>query len=111
MENKSKDPITQLLKHSLVEMPFSDFDQRMMLQIRREAAVLEKTKKDKNLSSIFFALGCLFGAFLFNWLAFEQLPYTQSIKIFLQVAGVLLFLLFVNSVYKRIVNSGYLPGV
>ena len=107
MENKSsKDPIAGLMKHSLVELPFSDFDQRMMLQIRREAVVLDKAKKDKNLSSIFFGLGCLFGAFVFNWLAFGQLPYTHGIKIFLQIGGILMFLLLLNNVYRRFVHSG-----
>ena len=107
MENKSsKDPISGLMKHSLVELPFSDFDQRMMLQIRREALVLDKAKKDKNLSSIFFGLGCLFGAFVFNWLALGQLPYTHGIKIFLQIAGVLMLLLLLNNVYRRFAHSG-----
>ena len=111
MDNKpAKDPIAEIMKHSLVELPFTDFDQRMMMQIRREAMAIAKSKKDKNLSSLFFALGCLVGAFLFNWLAFVQLPYTHGVKIFLQVIGVLLFLLCVNSGYKRFINREYVAG-
>ena len=62
MDNKpAKDPIAEIMKHSLVELPFTDFDQRMMMQIRREAMAIAKSKKGQKFVITIFCFG------VFSW--------------------------------------------
>lgn len=100
-----KDVVADLMKHSLVELPFGDFDQRMMMEIRREAVVLAKSKKDKDRSALFFTLGCLLGAIFSNWLVFTGGDSIQGGRLMLMAVGVLMFLLFVKSAYAMLVKS------
>ncbi len=102
---KQKDAVAHMMRHSLVELPFSDFDQRMMMQIRREAEVMATSKKDKNRAALFFTLGCLFGAILSNWLVFGFSAELNNVKILVQAVGVLTFLLFVRSAYNLLMAS------
>ena len=101
---KPKDAVADLMKYSLVELPFGDFDQRMMMLIRREATVLAKSKKDKDRSALFFTLGCLLGAIFSNWLVFKGGADIQEGKLMLMAVGVLMFLLFVKSAYAMLVK-------
>ncbi|MEJ5996496.1 hypothetical protein WG904_18855 [Pedobacter sp. Du54] len=101
--------LEKALKNSLVELPFSDFDQRMMQEIRKEAIVLEKTKKDRNIASLFFMLGCFFGMCCAGLAAFSKEVSGMDLKTVWQAATVILGFLFINSfytiVYKKIARN------
>ncbi len=60
-ESPSHDPLRQLMKHSLVEMPFSDFEARTMHRIREQESVRAATTKDRKLFTVFFVLGVIAG--------------------------------------------------
>jgi len=101
------DTIANAMKHSLVEMPFSDFDQRMMQQIRKEAIALEKTRKDKNNASLFFVLGCFFGMCCSGILVMGKQAnelFGFGLKSVLQATSVILLFLFLNGVYKLFIK-------
>jgi hypothetical protein len=98
------DQLAKVMKHSLVEMPFSDFDQRMMLQIRKEAIALERAKKDKSSASTFFMLGCFFGTCCSGVVAFSKdIRNIEGVdlKSVWHASAVILLFLFLNSFYHR----------
>lgn len=93
--------LTKALRKSLIEMPFGDFDQRMMLQVKKEAASFEKTKRDRNIASLFFMLGCLFGIVGAGLVAFSHEIDSTHLKGISQAVTVTLVFLFINSVYEH----------
>lgn len=53
--------IKNLMKHSLTEMPFQDFEDRMMDQIRQEQQQKKSVNNNLHLAWLFFFLGLFMG--------------------------------------------------
>lgn len=94
---KEEKLIQELMAKSQREMPFADFEERLMLQIHKEERTSRSFWKDIRLSWFFFVVGTLFGLFL-NILVAEMnkpifgLP-AQGWILFIQAIFVI-FLLF-----------------
>ncbi len=100
--NKANDPIAELMQHGLVEMPFSDFDHRMMVSIRREAVTISHSKRDKSRAYLFFMLGCFFGLCMSAYIGVGYAGVTaMNGGILWQVTTVVFFYLLLGSAYKR----------
>lgn len=108
MSNESikNDPLRSLMKDSLLEMPFSDFESRTMQYILMEASSRASVAKDKKLSYIFFVLGnfsgLLIAALLLNTnVAIEGLS-ADLLRLICQVSIALLIILLLNSIADKI---------
>lgn len=62
--DKEEKFIRELMTKSKKEMPFTDFEERLMLQIHKEERASRSFLKDVRLSWFFFVVGTLFGLFL-----------------------------------------------
>lgn len=89
--------IKRLLSESLVEIPFADFEDRLMQKVHEEAKEQRSILKNMRLSWLFFTVGSLFGIFATTLLpAIEQSIWGLEIKslqlpIFLLLAFVILW--------------------
>jgi len=65
MPNKnSEDKLKRLLNESRLQMPFDDFEDRLMVRINKKVRTERSIDKNIRLSWIFFALGTIFGLLL-----------------------------------------------
>lgn len=62
--DKEEKFIHELMSKSKKEIPFADFEERLMLQIYKEELTSRSFSKDVKLSWFFFVVGTLFGLFL-----------------------------------------------
>ena len=53
---------SELMRHSRLKMPFSDFEERTMARIHREQQVKTASRRYRKLSWVFFVLGAVVGA-------------------------------------------------
>jgi hypothetical protein len=53
---------SELMRHSRLKMPFSDFEERTMARIYREQQVKAATRRYRKISWVFFVLGAVLGA-------------------------------------------------
>ncbi len=88
--------LSQLMRKAKLEMPFSDFEETVMLRINRETARKPVLSRDRKLSIFFFLLGTCFGLIINSLLqraqyTFLDMPPATTILLF-QVVFVLLFL-------------------
>ncbi len=89
--------LKQLMNKSSVEIPFSDFEDKMMDQIYREQENTKSVSKNIRIAWFFFFLGLFFGLLITNMTAnldslIEGVPVKQ-IALFTQV-GIAVLLLF-----------------
>lgn len=63
---------SRLLKHSRLEMPFSDFEERTMARIKKESLAKSSLTRHKNLAVLFFILGTGFGFALTFYLSLPE---------------------------------------
>ena len=64
-ENQNNDPlISALLQKSLLEIPFSDFEETVMLRIQHETLFEKRILRDRKLSFLFFIAGTCLGLIL-----------------------------------------------
>lgn len=61
---KEEKIVRELMKKSTREMPFADFENKLMEQIHKEASTSRSLLKDVKLSWFFFIVGTIFGLFL-----------------------------------------------
>lgn len=100
-KNESQDQLlSNIMKSSLVEMPFSDFEDRVMLQIQQESTAYSQSRRDRNRSSVFFALGCCAGMVLSFLLSVYQWPEGVQSGMFKLLAQVVFAIMFVYFVYQ-----------
>ena len=64
VSKNSDDKLKQLIGESKLEMPFSDFEDRLMSRINIEVSNEKAITKNIRLSWLFFGLGTLFGILL-----------------------------------------------
>jgi hypothetical protein len=64
VSKNSDDKLKQLIGESKLEMPFSDFEDRLMSRINSEVSNEKAITKNIRLSWLFFGLGTLFGILL-----------------------------------------------
>ena len=103
ISENSDDRIKRLIGESKLEMPFSDFEARLMNRINSEVSNERAITKDIRLSWLFFGLGTLFGILLTVILNpnFVVLGIPASkLSIPLYVVGVTLFFLMVEQLLK-----------
>ncbi len=60
-ELEKNDAFADVMKKSELEMPFSDFEDSVMLLIEEKAARKHKIAKELKLSRFFFVIGSIFG--------------------------------------------------
>ena len=89
--------VQNLMKHAEMEMPFSDFEDRMMDQIYEEKNQSKAVNNNIRIAWFFFFLGLFFGLLITNMTAnldslAEGIP-VEQIVFFTQV-GIALLLLF-----------------
>ena len=88
--------LSQLMRKAKLEMPFSDFEETVMLIINRETGRKQVLSRDRKLSFFFFLLGTGLGLVINSLLqraqyTFLDMPPATTILLF-QLAFVLLFL-------------------
>ncbi|MBS2211518.1 hypothetical protein KEM09_08905 [Carboxylicivirga mesophila] len=74
MEELNDRKLKSLLKDSRVEMPFSDFETKLMTRVKSELHGRRSVVKSIRLSWLFFVLGAFFGLvlnILLPWMPFE----------------------------------------
>jgi hypothetical protein len=96
------DPVAEVMKNGLVELPFSDFDHRVMVKIRREAETVARSKKDKRFSSLFFMLGCFSGMCLSGMVGLGERP---GEPVWWKMITIVLFLLFLDSACQQVFKT------
>jgi hypothetical protein len=64
MEEFNDNRLKALLKDSKVEMPFSDFESKLMMRVRSERNSRRSIVRNIRLSWVFFTIGSVFGLFL-----------------------------------------------
>lgn len=94
--NVNKDPLKEMMKKSILKMPFSDFEATVMHRIRNEKSQKSTLSRDLKLSFLFFILGTAAGLTVYSILQntaypFLGIPSDTSLLIFL-TGFVLLFL-------------------
>lgn len=99
MDNSVKEEkiVKSLMKHSRADMPFQDFDERMMDLIYKEERQQKSIRRDIRMAWMFFFLGLFLGLFIAGFtiepdIFGDNIP-TQTINMILQIciAVVLLF--------------------
>ncbi len=102
-DKNSDDKLKRLLSNSRLEMPFDDFEERLMTRIRKEAGNEKAIDKNIRLAWLFFALGTFFGVLLSVILSpvntMYGYPVSKILLSFYIAAGTLL-LLFVEQLLK-----------
>lgn len=95
-----------ILSHSKLELPFSDFDYRMMQRIEEYELKKKVAEKNKLFSHICFLLGILLGTVLnylmsqnLSWLSFSDLN-QQRFSFAMQLVYVFLIVLFADKLWK-----------
>jgi hypothetical protein len=89
--------LSQLMQKSRLEMPFSDFEETVMLRIQKETVQEQIVSRDRKLSFIFFISGTCLGLIL-NFIlqqvhsTFLNIP-SDTILLVFQTGFVLLFLI------------------
>ncbi|GAB3931023.1 hypothetical protein [Mucilaginibacter myungsuensis] len=66
-QQPTNDLTSHLLKSKVVEMPFSDFEDRMMQRIVQQAEVSKQAHKDIKMSTLCFTIGCCLGIVATAW--------------------------------------------
>ncbi len=61
MEQDKK--LRHLMSESVVEIPFADFEERLMVKVKAEAKQKQSILKNVRLSWVFFTIGSIFGIF------------------------------------------------
>lgn len=99
-EEIKNDRLQIWMKESLVDLPFSDFEDRTMQKIFREEKSLNAIYKDIKLSYVFFVLGTVVGLLIALLLSNNNQSIgglsLEAIRLTCQIASALLFILLVN---------------
>ncbi len=107
VSKNSDDKLKQLIGESKLEMPFSDFEDRLMSRINIEVSNEKAITKNIRLSWLFFGLGTLFGVLLTIILnptnAIMGIPLSKF-TIPLYVIGAALFFLMAEQLLKLTLN-------
>ncbi len=98
-----------IMRKSMLGMPFSDFDEKVMGRIRDREAFKRSISKDLMISGIFFLLGTGFGLFINYYLSHANshifgLPPERGILLF-QLGFVLIFLSQLERIIKLVVKT------
>jgi len=96
--------LTELLRNNKLEMPFSDFDDKVMHRIQGEIHDKATISRDIKLSFFFFVLGTLFGLFINSYLlrvqgTFWSMP-KETIVLFFQALFLFIFFLQIEHFVK-----------
>ncbi|MCK9640184.1 MAG: hypothetical protein M0R39_09775 [Prolixibacteraceae bacterium] len=101
--------IKELMGKSVVKMPFDDFEEKLMLEIHKEAKTSHSFLKDIKLSWFFFVVGTLFGLVLS--IGIGEMDKTilglsvHSIGLFIEALFVILLLLQFDKLIRLIKNG------
>ncbi|NPA36978.1 MAG: hypothetical protein GXO47_09030 [Chlorobi bacterium] len=103
-DNSNKDDrLKELLGSSRLEMPFPDFEDKVMDRIKEEVREGKAIDKNLRLSWIFFALGTAFGLLLSVILSPSSIVFgfpVSKLAIPAYITGGTLFLLFLEQLFK-----------
>lgn len=103
---ENKDNFREFMKMAKLEMPFDDFDAKVMAKIEKIEAEQESISKSRKYALIFFAAGTFFGIclnYLVTELIFPKIADHQLrnyLGLFSQMAYVVLIVLFSDKILK-----------
>ena len=105
MQNKeiNDDALRHLMKESMVNMPFTDFEDRTMQRVFMEAELKASTANDRKLAHLFFVLGMVCGLIIAVLLSFGKLPAAgvpELVRTVSQVLTALFFTMLANRFLK-----------
>lgn len=107
ISKNSDDKLKRLIGESRLEMPFSDFEARLMSRINNTVSNEKVITKNIRLSWLFFSLGTLFGVLLTIILnptgVILGVPLSK-LTIPMYVVGVTIFFLMVEQLLKLTLN-------
>lgn len=94
-EAQNEKLFSAMMKSSRLEMPFDDFEDRVMLHLQQETALENSTSVYRKWSVVFFVVGIGLGLFINNFLSLYQtiagIP-SQSVLLAFRIAFVLIIL-------------------
>ena len=103
---ENRDGIKEIMKMAKLEMPFDDFDAKVMADIEKIEAEKESISKSRKYALIFFAAGTFFGICL-NYLVTElifpkiiDIQLRNYLGLFSQIIYVILIVLFSDKILK-----------
>lgn len=88
--------LSELMQHSRLQMPFSDFEERTMARIHRESRVKADSRRYKKLSRAFFVLGAVLGALATHLVTALPGMATESVILVSRLGYVILLLVAFN---------------
>lgn len=98
--------LKELMSYSKLDLPFSDFDKRMMQRIQEFESKKKRAEKNKFFGHLCFLFGTLFGI-LINYILSERIYLTpvsnqtqEFISVCVQLMYVLLIVLFADKILK-----------
>lgn len=100
------DKLYDLLKKSKLELPFADFEERMMVQILKHEKAKQQMTLNKKMAVLFFLIGTIFGMVLNYGIAVLLESYNLSedfmdkVSFFSQLIYVVLIVLFSDKLWK-----------
>ena len=108
IQNKnSEDKLKRLLSESRLEMPFDDFEDRLMARINKKVSNEKYIDRNIRFSWLFFALGTVFGLLLSVILSPVKsamgIPFS-GLMIPLYIIGVTLIFLFIDQLITFTLN-------
>jgi hypothetical protein len=101
---------SELMKHSKLVMPFSDFEERTMARINKESLIKSSVAKHKKLAVLFFVMGTGFGFILTFFLSLKEtniagIP-TDTLLLTCRLVYVFVVLTQLNSITRLFSKSG-----
>lgn len=107
INSNSDDKLKHLIGESRLEMPFSDFEERLMSRINSEVGIEKSINRNIRLSWLFFGLGTIFGLLLSVILSSEKfilgIPFAK-LSMPLYIIGGIVILLFAEQLLKLTLN-------
>lgn len=106
-ELRSDDKLfSQMMKKSRLEMPFSDFEDKMMLRIERESKLRRSISRDTKLAALFFVVGAGFGMVVSTILAQYHAPIagipSEKVLLYFQIVYVIVVLTQLENIIRLI---------
>ena len=107
-EGSNDKRLSKIMKKSMLRMPFTDFEDKVMLGIHKQTRQKKTVVKDTRLSCLFFLLGTGFGLsinYLLSHASQSLMGFSpEQILLFFQVSYVFLFLTQLEKIFTLIYN-------
>lgn len=109
-EPRSDQFFSEIMKHSKLVLPFSDFEERVMTRISKETQIDRSVAKHKKLAVLFFLSGTGFGFILTFFLTLSETTIagisSDSLLLICRLLYVFIVLTQLNSITGLFAKSG-----